>query len=191
MVPVAECDRQVDGVKQSYEDQLLRQQQEAGVRERRLADEVASVRLDLDARTQALREMTRFEVGRVVLFGFGEDELVSTSVETVSQIADVLARYPDYRIRVEGHTDDRPIGPSLMNRFESNWELSAARAATVARYLLEAMTVDPARMQVVGYGKYRPIAENVTPDGRARNRRVEVVIYEEPPARVPLRKEAP
>lgn len=78
------------------------------------------------------------------------------------------------RIRVEGHADGSPIGPSLRARFDSNWELAAGRAAAVARYLIGG-GMDADRFDVVSRGETAPIASNGTPQGRAQNRRI--VLY--------------
>jgi chemotaxis protein MotB len=79
------------------------------------------------------------------------------------------------RINVEGFTDNVPIGPELRNRFPSNWELSAARATGVVRYLV-AQGVNPNILSAQGFGDSRPAASNDTAQGRAKNRRVEIVI---------------
>ncbi len=78
------------------------------------------------------------------------------------------------RIRVEGHADSSPIGPSLRARFDSNWELAAGRAAAVARYLIAA-GMDADRFDVVSRGETAPLVTNATPQGRAQNRRI--VVY--------------
>ena len=91
-------------------------------------------------------------------------------------ILNVLAgelRSMDNHLRVEGHTDDRPINTA---RFPSNWELSTTRATGVVRYLVEEMKVDPSRVSALGYGEYRPVASNDEPEGRARNRRVDLIV---------------
>jgi chemotaxis protein MotB len=79
-------------------------------------------------------------------------------------------------VAVEGHTDDRPIRNSA---FASNWELSAARATTVVRYLVEQMAYDPLKLSATGFAEFRPVADNATPEGRAMNRRVDLVIVTE------------
>jgi chemotaxis protein MotB len=81
-------------------------------------------------------------------------------------------------VRIEGHTDDRPLGSG--NRYRNNWELSAARAVTVADYLQEAHRFPPALLSVSGYGSVRPIASNTTQDGRDANRRIEFVLNSDP-----------
>jgi chemotaxis protein MotB len=83
-------------------------------------------------------------------------------------------------VKVEGHTDNRPIGTY---RFPSNWELSSARASSVIRYIIQTENLDPKRFIAVGYGDTRPIAPNDTRENLQKNRRVEVIItdpaYEE------------
>lgn len=91
-------------------------------------------------------------------------------------ILNVLAgelRSMDNHLRVEGHTDDRPISTP---RFPSNWELSTSRATGVVRYLVEEMKLDPSRVSALGYGEFRPIAGNDQAEGRARNRRVDLIV---------------
>jgi chemotaxis protein MotB len=82
-----------------------------------------------------------------------------------------LARFPG-EIRVEGHSDSIPIRNA---RFPSNWELSAARAGAVARYF-QGTGLPPARMAATGYAEHRPLADNATAEGRAKNRRVEIFL---------------
>lgn len=98
--------------------------------------------------------------------------LLAIVAEAVNQTAN--------EIRVEGHTDNIPLATE---RYASNWELSSARATAVLRYLTEALDVDPARTFAAGYGEFRPVASNLTPEGRALNRRADIVILY-PPARI-------
>ena len=82
----------------------------------------------------------------------------------------------DKAIRVEGHTDNVPIAPSLRVRFATNWELSTARATAVVRYLQDKAGIAPDHLIASGYGEYRPLSPNTTPEGRAQNRRIEIVL---------------
>lgn len=79
-------------------------------------------------------------------------------------------------IRVEGHSDDRPVGGALAQRYPSNWELSAARAAAVARHLQRAHGVSGEAIEVVGLAEHHPAASNATAEGRAENRRVRIAV---------------
>ena len=76
-------------------------------------------------------------------------------------------------IRVEGHTDNIPISSAT---YPSNWHLSVARALSTAYFLINEQKLDPEKVTVVGYAEYKPIADNLTPQGRAKNRRVDIVI---------------
>ena len=105
-----------------------------------------------------------------MLFGSGSATLSKPAVTVLRDISQVLAKVPNL-IQVEGNTDNRPIHTE---EFPSNWELSAARAASVV-HVMTRMGVDPSRMTAIGYGEYRPKADNATEEGRTKNRRVEIV----------------
>jgi chemotaxis protein MotB len=94
-------------------------------------------------------------------------------------IAEALEDYPAYHLRIEGHTDDKPVSKNLKTTFASNWELSTARATAVVRYMIYGLKVDPQRLSAVGYAQYRPAADNSTKEGRATNRRIRAVVFKE------------
>jgi chemotaxis protein MotB len=123
--------------------------------------------------TQSPRGIT-VEINASVLFATGEATLQPTSTEALTAVAKVLAEV-DNPIQVEGHTDNVPIRSPL---FPSNWELSSARAASVVRLFTE-QGVSPARLVAIGYADNRPLDTNATPEGRARNRRVNILIMHE------------
>src|SRR5690554_6465122 len=105
-------------------------------------------------------------------FDSGKAILRPEVVPIIDQIAGVLK--PLHReIRIEGQTDDLPIQTTA---YPSNWELSAARATYVIKYLVERFDFSPKLLSVVGYGAFRPVASNTTEEGRARNRRVDIVV---------------
>jgi chemotaxis protein MotB len=106
-----------------------------------------------------------------MLFPSGNASLTRTAAHVLREVSHVLTNLPN-QIQVEGNTDDRPIHTE---EFPSNWELSAARAASVV-HLMTRMGVDPSRMSAIGYGEYRPVADNDTEKGRQKNRRVTLVI---------------
>ncbi|HEX8980142.1 MAG TPA: flagellar motor protein MotD [Parasulfuritortus sp.] len=120
--------------------------------------------------TQSARGIT-VEINASTLFPSGEATLQPASINALSAVAKVLAE-TDNPIQVEGHTDDLPIKSPI---YPSNWELSSARAASVVRLLAEE-GVAPSRMVAIGYADNKPIDTNATPEGRARNRRVNVLI---------------
>jgi len=111
------------------------------------------------------------EVRTDILFPVGVAKLQGPAEDVLRKLAGILAPFPN-AMRIEGYTDNTPIATST---FPSNWELSAARAATVAR-LLATTGVDPHRVGIIGWGEYRPSADNATDDGRNHNRRVVIVV---------------
>jgi chemotaxis protein MotB len=111
-----------------------------------------------------------------ILFDSGEADLKPDGAEVLRKVAIILVSHPNLRIHVVGHTDDVPIRPAARKRFPSNWELSTARATAAVRFLTEQAGVDPRRLGAVGYGEFRPVADNSTPEGRARNRRIAITI---------------
>ena len=111
-----------------------------------------------------------------VMFDSGETILKPDGETVMRKIAAILAQHPGLKIHVIGHTDNVPIRPEARIRFASNWELSSARALAAVHFLTEKAGVDPRRVGAIGYGEYRPIADNSTPEGRAKNRRIAITI---------------
>ena len=105
-------------------------------------------------------------------FDSGEAQLKPGAGEKIKRIANVLTQY-GLDMRVEGHSDNVPIHNASFN---SNWDLSTARAMAVAMMLIDESGVDPQRMSIAGYGQYHPAASNDTPEGRSANRRVDIVV---------------
>ena len=124
-----------------------------------------------NVRVRETRDWIELELGSEVLFATGSATLNPGAETAVRKVAEVVADL-GRPVRVEGYTDNVPLvgGP-----FGSNWGLSAARAATIAERLAAAR-VPPARIAATGYGEYRPVADNATPEGRRKNRRVVVAI---------------
>ena len=118
------------------------------------------------------------EINTSILYSSGSAELEVEAYEPLKKLAGMLARLPNY-IDVEGYTDNLPINNAV---YPSNWELSAARAASVVQMFIK-NGVDPDHLSVIGYGQYRPIAKNDTVEGRRQNRRVRVVILADKNAR--------
>lgn len=114
----------------------------------------------------------RLSLGSSVLFKPGKDKVLDSAHETIAKLGFALGRL-EGSVTVEGHTDNFPV---LTWAFRSNWDLSTARATEVLEQLVEVHDIDPARLSAAGYGQYRPIATNETREGRALNRRIDVVI---------------
>lgn len=111
------------------------------------------------------------EINASVLFSPGEAQLSGDAVRALRAVGEVLSQ-GDFPVNIEGHTDNIPIANVL---FPSNWELSAVRASTVARLFIDA-GVDARRLSAAGFAEQRPLADNSTPEGRMRNRRVSIRI---------------
>ncbi len=141
----------------------LRRQLEAAIG-KELRDGEVVIRVTPEGFVVSLRELGFFNSGEAVL--------LPGAAEKIKRIAQVLIRH-GLDLRVEGHSDDQPIHT---REYRSNWELSTARAMAVVLLLVDDSGFDPRRVSVMGYGQYRPIAENGTPVGRKMNRRVDLVV---------------
>ncbi|WP_250278426.1 OmpA/MotB family protein [[Clostridium] colinum] len=108
-----------------------------------------------------------------ILFESGSSDLKPQAITILSQVADELLKYPENNIKIEGHTDNRPINTI---RYPNNWYLSAARAISVATYFTDTKGFPPDRISTEGYGEYKQKVPNDTPENRAINRRVEIKV---------------
>ncbi len=118
---------------------------------------------------------TMLTIGENLSFPVGQAQLLDHIKPTLKKMASFFNRENTFKIIVSGHTDNTPIHNS---QFSSNWELSVARALSVAKFLISA-DVDPLRISVEGYGQYRPIEDNYYIEGRQANRRVEISLIQE------------
>ncbi len=110
-----------------------------------------------------------------ILFDSGSAEVKKNGKMVLDRVAEILKKVTDKQVRVEGHTDNVPISSRLAERFPSNWELSTARATTVARYLQD-KGIDPKLLSAAGYSEYRPVSLNDSDEGKAKNRRIEIAL---------------
>jgi len=128
----------------------------------------------------------QFAISAHSLFSPGGALLKRSAEPILNRVAEVLKGLNAY-FMIEAHTDDlRVDSPD----YPSNWELSAARASTVVRYFIEGHYIDPTRLTLMGAGQYRPIADNATPEGRAKNRRIDIYIVPNGTDRTALRSPA-
>ncbi|MBI1748696.1 MAG: OmpA family protein [Acidobacteria bacterium] len=125
-------------------------------------------------------------LAETAFFDSGSAVVRPASTAVLDRVASALLALPNY-IRVEGHTDNQPISTG---QFPSNWELSTARAMFISNYLIGKFGYPPHKLAIAGYGEYHPVAINTTLQGRAMNRRVDIVVLndrtaqqEEPPGR--------
>ena len=110
-----------------------------------------------------------------VLFDSGRAEVKENGLAVLQKVVDILQTVKDKTIRIEGHTDNVQIRGSLINKFATNWELSAARAINVTRFLQE-QGLDPTILMAAAYGEYKPVAPNDSAEGKAKNRRIEIIL---------------
>jgi chemotaxis protein MotB len=122
--------------------------------------------------------MLSVDVAEQIFFDSGRAVLKSSGKEVLKTVGEALKSYDNKLIRVAGYTDNVPIAKSMQNVYPSNWELSVARATNVVRYLQE-VGVPPERMIASGRGEYGPIAPNDTPEGRQKNRRIEIMLIDQ------------
>jgi len=111
-----------------------------------------------------------------ILFDSGQAALKSAGIKVLQQIGDILKSAVDKDIQVEGHTDNVPIRGTLTQVYPTNWELSTARATTVLHFLQDKVGISGERLSAVGYGEYQPIGSNSSAEGRALNRRIQIVL---------------
>ena len=143
--------------------------------ERALAPELAAGYLQLVEDPRGLV----IEVPEAGAFGVGQADLAPEAQAMLSRIATMLTTLPN-AVRIEGHSDPTPIRTP---QYASNWDLSTARATRVVAFLVTTAGLAPARLSAAGYAEFRPRASNATPEGRARNRRVDLVLLNEATAR--------
>lgn len=123
---------------------------------------------------------TSYEKGLVIsfkdhiLFNSGESNLKEDYIENIKKLGELLQTV-DHYVRVEGHTDNVPISG---HKFKSNWELSSARANEVLHFLIDNGYVPSEKISAIGYGEYRPVAKNNTPENRSQNRRVDILLID-------------
>jgi flagellar motor protein MotB len=163
--------------KSAVEGETISPEQEVLIQD--LREKIARLEGGENIVLQIDKDKTLINLPDAILFPSGTDMLTRQGIDTLNTINTVLEGYPNRPICVEGHTDNVPIGPTIQDKFATNWELSTARAIRVMNYMAEHLKLDEALMAVKGFGPYKPVADNDTPDGRALNRRVIILISPE------------
>jgi len=130
-----------------------------------------------DIRIQRVRDRLTINLVDRVLFDSGQAQVKKGGLEVLQRVSDILKGIDDKQFRIEGHTDDVPIGVKLQEKFPTNWELSAARATSVVRFLIDKGGVNPEQLTAAGHADTQPVADNGSEEGRLANRRIEIVLY--------------
>ena len=120
-------------------------------------------------------QYVRISMNGAVLFDSGSADIKKEAVAIIDKIGDILKTYDKHLIKIEGHTDNIPMSGN--RKYESNMWLSTARATRVFEYLVNTKGLNPKTLEASGRGEYEPLGDNATPEGRAKNRRVEIKIY--------------
>jgi chemotaxis protein MotB len=139
---------------------------------------VAKMKSEIDKGQVTISELKgKLTVNMVeaILFDSGKAEVKPEGLVVLGKVIEILKTVNDKSIRIEGHTDNQPIVGTLAQRYTTNWELSAARAINVARYL-QKQGIEPANLSATAFGEFKSVADNAMPEGRAKNRRIEIVL---------------
>jgi len=160
-------------------DELQKERDAALQTHKSLEDEMRAALESKDITISQLQGKLTVSILDRVLFDSGEADLKPEGAAVLRKVALFLSQHPALKIHVIGHTDNVPIRAGTRTRFASNWELSASRALAAVRFLSEKAGVDPRRLGAVGYGEFRPVADNATAEGRAKNRRIAITILSE------------
>lgn len=122
-----------------------------------------------------LRDKLSLSMVDKILFDSGSADVKKEGKKVLDRVVEILKKVSDKQIRIEGHTDNVPIGARIAKKFPTNWELSNTRATNVVRYLQE-KGIKPSLLSSAGYAEYRPVGPNDTEEGKAKNRRIEIVL---------------
>lgn len=158
-------------LKAEYEEAALKEsEQMAEAIEQQLAQLQIADQVEVESNAQYVM----LTLNGALLFDSAKSEIREDALPLVDKLSTILQSYDSNRIYIEGHTDNVPIHN---DKYENNDILSSYRAHSVKNYVLSKTSLDPAKIRATGCGEYNPIADNSTPEGRARNRRVEIKIY--------------
>lgn len=170
-----ELDRKVTELSQTVESKQAEIQTVQSTKDSLISEMQEEIRNNQIQITQ-MADKLKLSIVDKILFPSGEADISPEGLRVLERIGNILKNTKDKAVRVEGHTDNVRIGGRLKTVFPTNWELSTARAIHVVRFLHEKTGMDPKRLEAVGLGQYQPIATNDTPEGRAQNRRIEIVL---------------
>jgi chemotaxis protein MotB len=140
---------------------------------------IASLEQEIEEKTieiQQYKDALTINIVDQLFFDSGKADIKKEGLDVLDRIAEAIKGLEDKVIRIEGHTDDVPIGQKIRGKFPSNWELGAARSSAVVRYFIDKHDIDPSQCMAVSYSKYRPVVPNISEENRSKNRRIEIVL---------------
>ena len=157
----AEKEKEVAHLKETYENLMKEMKEEIDKGEIKITQAVDRLSVNLVEK---------------ILFDSGKAEVKPGGLKILNRVGTILKGVTDKQVRIEGHTDNVKIGTRIKEKYPTNWELSTARATNVVRYLQDNIGIDPKLLFAAGYSEYRSVASNETIEGRAQNRRMEIVL---------------
>lgn len=157
--------------KAEYEEEMLKESEQLAEIIQEAVDEQ---KMDKEVDVNFTSQYVLLTMNGALLFDSGKAYIRDDAYPLLEKVGVILERYAKHTIEVEGHTDNVPIHTA---KFADNNELSSARALAVFNYLIDTTSLDPANIKHSGRGEYIPVADNSSPEGRAKNRRVEIKIY--------------
>ena len=175
---IEELQRENEGLDSKY---AMSEEEKARLIEER--DRLENAQRSMEERLKGTGVSVKIKEGHIsvvlpssVLFNSGQIKLKKKATGSLSKVCRILEKdFPGETIRIEGHTDNDPI-KRTKKRYKTNWELSAARAATVLHYLIDNCHLDPTKLYLAGFGEYQPVASNKNKKDKKKNRRVEIVV---------------
>ena len=175
---IGELQRERDDLNSRYN--LSEQEKARLIGER---DRLENARRSMEERLKGSGASVRIKEGKIsvmlpssILFNSGQTILKKAAKNSLTKVCNVLKKdFPGANIRIEGHTDSDPL-KRTKKIYNSNWELSALRAANVLHYLVDSCHLDPKKLYIAGFGKHQPVASNKSKGDKKKNRRVEIVV---------------
>ncbi len=154
---------------QAQKEELERMSDQANELEKKLSEEIKLGQI----RLKKFHNKLIINLDDRISFDSGSSDLKKEILPALDKITEILAKYPENTIMIEGHTDNIPI---KSRKFRDNWQLSTERALSVLNYILQEKKLNKTRFGAAGYGEFHPIVANDTPENRALNRRVDIVL---------------
>ncbi|UCB45504.1 MAG: OmpA family protein, partial [Spirochaetota bacterium] len=174
-------EQQVSELRKNIDSQLAKEAAEKDRMKKTYDQLVKSLESEIGQKTvdiQHFKDALTINIMDKIFFDSGKAEIKPEGYSVLRRVGAILKAVPDKVIRIEGHTDDIPIGPKIAEKYPTNWELGAARAANVAEFLRKEVGIDPKRISVASYSMYRPLVPHTTNENRAKNRRIEIVVLD-------------
>ena len=169
-----ELDQYINSTGREAEGELIPENLESAELAEKIEEALEEKKLDKEVDIEFTAQYVQLTLNGALLFDSGSVEIKEEALPLMNQLGIILQRFSEGTIEIEGHTDNVPMSGS---KYSNNDELSSGRALSVFYYLEKNTTLDMGRIKHAGRGEYVPIADNSTEEGRAKNRRVEIKIY--------------